>query len=34
LIGPTPAELLKNDYQSIFNWPQTRENVRGPTQLN
>src|SRR5262249_28214296 len=26
VIGPTPVELLNNDYQSIFTWPQTTRN--------
>jgi hypothetical protein len=23
VVGPTPVELLNNDYRSIFTWPQT-----------
>jgi hypothetical protein len=26
VIGPTPVELLANDYRAIYTWPQTTKN--------
>jgi iron complex outermembrane receptor protein len=28
VVGPTPIELLNNDYRSIFTWPQTTRTKR------
>src|SRR5438093_1562646 len=33
-IGPTPVELLNNDYRSIFTWPQTTKNQAQLVALN
>ena len=29
VVGPTPIELLNNDYRAIFTWPQTTNNAGG-----
>jgi iron complex outermembrane recepter protein len=34
VIGPTPIELLNNDYRSIFTWPQTTKNQAVLLALN
>jgi len=34
VIGPTPVELLNNDYRSIFTWPQTTKNQAQLLALN
>jgi iron complex outermembrane recepter protein len=34
VIGPTPIELLNNDYRSIFTWPQTTNNAAELLALN
>src|SRR3982074_2853175 len=34
VIGPTPIELLNNDYRSIFTWPQTTRNQAQLLALN
>src|SRR6516164_4599803 len=34
LIGPTPVQLLANDYRSIFTWPQTTRNQAELLALN
>jgi iron complex outermembrane recepter protein len=34
VIGPTPVELLNNDYRSIFTWPQTTRNQAQLLALN
>ena len=34
VIGPTPIELLNNDYRSIFTWPQTTRNQAELLALN
>src|SRR6516225_1042439 len=34
VIGPTPVELLNNDYRSIFTWPQTTRNQAELLALN
>jgi iron complex outermembrane recepter protein len=34
VIGPTPVELLNNDYLSIFTWPQTTKNQAQLLALN
>src|SRR5262249_54082416 len=32
--GPTPIELLANDYRAIFTWPQTTKNEAALVALN
>jgi iron complex outermembrane recepter protein len=34
VIGPTPVQLLANDYRSIFTWPQTTKNQAELIALN
>ncbi len=34
VVGPTPVELLNNDYRSIFTWPQTTKNQAQLLALN
>src|ERR671936_1336211 len=34
VIGPTPVELLANDYRAIFTWPQTTKNQAELIALN
>src|SRR5262247_354966 len=34
VIGPTPIELLANDYRAIFTWPQTTKNEAALVALN
>jgi iron complex outermembrane receptor protein len=34
VIGPTPVELLNNDYRPIFTWPQTTKNQAQLLALN
>jgi iron complex outermembrane receptor protein len=34
VVGPTPVELLNNDYRSIFTWPQTTKNQAVLLALN
>src|SRR5262249_23203131 len=34
VIGPTPIELLANDYRAIFTWPQTTNNEAALVALN
>jgi iron complex outermembrane receptor protein len=34
VIGPTPVQLLNNDYRSIFTWPQTTTNQAQLLALN
>jgi iron complex outermembrane receptor protein len=34
VIGPTPVELLRQDYRSVFTWPQTTLNQMGMLALN
>ena len=34
VVGPTPVELLANDYRSIFTWPQTTKNQAELIALN
>ncbi len=34
MIGPTPVELLINDYRAIFTWPQTTRNQAQLLALN
>src|SRR5262249_33900122 len=34
VIGPTPVQLLNNDYRSIFTWPQTTRNQAELLALN
>ena len=33
-IGPTPVELLANDYRAIYTWPQTTKNEAALVALN
>ena len=34
VIGPTPVELLANDYRAIYTWPQTTKNQAELIALN
>ncbi|HET9244589.1 MAG TPA: TonB-dependent receptor [Xanthobacteraceae bacterium] len=34
VIGPTPVELLANDYRAIYTWPQTTKNEAALVALN
>jgi iron complex outermembrane recepter protein len=34
VIGPTPIELLANDYRAIYTWPQTTNNEAALAALN
>jgi iron complex outermembrane receptor protein len=34
VVGPTPIELVNQDYRSIFTWPQTTNNDMGLLALN
>ena len=34
VIGPTPIELLANDYRAIYTWPQTTKNQAALVALN
>src|SRR5262245_37119554 len=34
VIGPTPIELLANDYRAIYTWPQTTKNEAALVGLN
>src|ERR671937_2396021 len=34
VVGPTPIELLNNDYRSIYTWPQTTKNQAALVALN
>src|SRR5215813_5237696 len=34
VIGPTPIELLANDYRAIYTWPQTTKNEAALVALN
>ena len=34
VVGPTPLELLNNDYRAIFTWPQTTKNQAQLLALN
>ena len=34
VVGPTPIELLNNDYRAIFTWPQTTNNAAELLALN
>jgi iron complex outermembrane recepter protein len=34
VVGPTPVELLNDDYRSIFTWPQTTKNQAQLLTLN
>src|SRR5262249_37302208 len=34
VIGPTPIELLANDYRAIYTWPQTTKNQAELIALN
>ena len=34
VVGPTPIELLNNDYRAIFTWPQTTKNQAELLALN
>jgi iron complex outermembrane recepter protein len=34
VVGPTPIELLNNDYRAIFTWPQTTKNAAELLALN
>src|SRR5262245_54559284 len=34
VIGPTPIELLANDYRAIYTWPQTTNNEAALVALN
>ena len=34
MIGPTPIELLANDYRAIYTWPQTTKNQAALVALN
>jgi iron complex outermembrane recepter protein len=34
VIGPTPLELLANDYRAIYTWPQTTKNQAELIALN
>src|SRR5499426_2671044 len=34
VIGPTPIELLANDYRAIYTWPQTTKNEAALAALN
>ena len=34
VVGPTPIELLANDYRAIYTWPQTTKNEAALVALN
>jgi iron complex outermembrane receptor protein len=34
VVGPTPIELLNNDYRAIYTWPQTTKNQAELLALN
>jgi iron complex outermembrane recepter protein len=34
VVGPTPLQLINNDYRSIFTWPQTTKNTAQLIAMN